>query len=301
MGEDGLVPATQLPAGQGTGAPVNASYVTISAEAGLSNETLFGSALTLYPGTLSDHTGTLSDDQHGARGIITNAHALTDLSGTLASGQHGNRSGEAGTLHASAQVSGVEVTANKGVVGGYAPLVGTLVPTVNLGGAGATGTSFLRGDQTWNVPAVGGESENVVRLTGSLISTATAFADCTGLSFSVGANSDYVFEVFLIYTTAQTAVGINLGVNGPGTPTALAGRIIGYTAGTTISGKHFNSYNQAGLVQSAALAGNNFADMRGLLRNGGTAGTLILRVATEVQGTPVTVGTGSVIRWRQTF
>jgi hypothetical protein len=37
----------------------------------------------------------------------------------------------------------------------FAPLVSGKVPTVNLGGAGADATKYLRGDQSWQVPAGG--------------------------------------------------------------------------------------------------------------------------------------------------
>lgn len=41
----------------------------------------------------------------------------------------------------------------KGAASGYASLgSGTKVPTAELGGAGADGTKFLRGDQTWAAP-----------------------------------------------------------------------------------------------------------------------------------------------------
>lgn len=49
--------------------------------------------------------------------------------------------------------------ASKGAASGLAPLdAASKVPTVNLGGAGADNTKFLRGDQTWAVPAGGGLS-----------------------------------------------------------------------------------------------------------------------------------------------
>ena len=49
--------------------------------------------------------------------------------------------------HASA---GYELLTNKGITSGYAGLdAGSKVPTVNLGGAGASGSTYLRGDQTW--------------------------------------------------------------------------------------------------------------------------------------------------------
>jgi hypothetical protein len=46
---------------------------------------------------------------------------------------------------------------SKGQANGLAPLgASSKVPTVNLGGAGADGTKYLRGDQTWAVPSGGG-------------------------------------------------------------------------------------------------------------------------------------------------
>jgi len=45
----------------------------------------------------------------------------------------------------------------KGAASGYASLdAGTKVPTAELGGAGADNTKYLRGDQSWQVPAGGG-------------------------------------------------------------------------------------------------------------------------------------------------
>jgi hypothetical protein len=57
-------------------------------------------------------------------------------------------------LSAAAPHSGHELISNKGAVSGYAPLDATQkIPTANLGGAGASGSNFLRGDQTWAVPS----------------------------------------------------------------------------------------------------------------------------------------------------
>ena len=56
-----------------------------------------------------------------------------------------------GTLQTSAvTTAGGEVTSNKGVANGYAPLNGNgIVPTANLGSSNASNTTFLRGDSTW--------------------------------------------------------------------------------------------------------------------------------------------------------
>ncbi len=52
-----------------------------------------------------------------------------------------------------------EKVGNKGGGSGYAPLdAGSKVPAVNLGGAEATGSKYLRSDQTWQTPAGGSEA-----------------------------------------------------------------------------------------------------------------------------------------------
>ena len=60
-------------------------------------------------------------------------------------------------ISAGAPHSGHEATVNKGAVSGYAGLgANSVVPTVQLGSGSASGTTYLRGDQTWATPAGGG-------------------------------------------------------------------------------------------------------------------------------------------------
>jgi pectate lyase-like protein len=85
-----------------------------------------------------------------------------------------------GALKTSAVSSAsAELTSNKGQTSGYAPLDSTSkVPTVNLGGAGASGSTFLRGDQTWTaVPGAADATpiaKGVMQLAGDLSGTAGA-------------------------------------------------------------------------------------------------------------------------------
>ena len=59
--------------------------------------------------------------------------------------------------------SNVEVQGNKGAASGYCGLdAGTKVATVNLGGAGADNTKYLRGDQTWVAPPGAGDMTKAV-------------------------------------------------------------------------------------------------------------------------------------------
>lgn len=64
--------------------------------------------------------------------------------------------------------------ASKGIASGLAPLdANSKVPTVNLGGAGADNTKYLRGDQTWQVPPGGSTVGYVVEARAASQATTT--------------------------------------------------------------------------------------------------------------------------------
>jgi len=161
-------------------------------------------------------------------------------------------------------------------------------------------TTFLRGDATWATPAGGGESENIVRATADSSNSTTTFADATGLSFSVAANKDYIFEAFILFQSNTATVGIKLGVNGPTSPTAVGLQthiptsLVATTHGVAIA-------YDSGTASSATPTINVSypAFITGYIRNGANDGTLTIRFAAETAGT-VKVMTGSVIRYRQT-
>jgi len=205
-------------------------------------------------------------------------------------------------LAASAPHSGHEQTANKGAASGYAPLdAASKVPTVNLGGAGASSLNYLRGDQTWVTPAGGAEVEQIVRTTGDITNSTTTFADVTGLTFAVAANTDYIFEAWLIFRSDTQTTGIKFAVNGPASPTAVVIQthipitLVSVTQGAAVA------YDSGTASASVAVINTSYlGHVTGIIRNGANSGTLAIRFAAETTGI-VKIMTGSVLRYRQTL
>ena len=145
----------------------------------------------------------------------------------------------------------------------------------------------------------GSDAENVVKLAADVTNTTTTLADTTGLSFTAAANTTYLIEIWVTYTTAATTTGINLSVNGPATPTSIS--FLRFTGLSTNAGavSNFNAYD-AGTANASALSGVNTAIVEAVLANAGTSGTFILRFASEVATSAVTIKAGSTLRFRDT-
>lgn len=83
--------------------------------------------------------------------------------------------------------TGYQKESEKGAANGYAELdAGGKVPTAQLGGAGADNTKFLRGDQTWQVPA-GGGAHDILSATHSDVDDADTPVDGDVLTWDDGA------------------------------------------------------------------------------------------------------------------
>lgn len=154
----------------------------------------------------------------------------------------GTQPGPGAHSHPQADVTGLvtdialrELAANKGIPAGYAGLnVGGLVPTAQLGLGVANSSTFLRGDQTYAVPATAGGSGPVVAA--SLATDAPANLTTTGvmvagLSLPVGPGT-YAFTYNLVYRSAATTTGAKFGVNHTGTTTLFVATARLSTTGT---------------------------------------------------------------------
>jgi hypothetical protein len=122
--------------------------------------------------------------------------------------------------------AGAEAATNKGQALGYAPLdTASKVPTANLGGSGASGSTFLRGDQTWStVPGASDatpSAKGLVQLAGDLSGTAAA-PNVTGLS-----------RVFNIadYGATHAATDNQAAINNAITAASSAGGVVYFPSG----------------------------------------------------------------------
>lgn len=137
------------------------------------------------------------------------------------------------------------------------------------------------------------------RLASDLTSTATALANATGLSFAVEANKDYRWDADLTFRSAATTTGIHLAVSGPASPTSCCCMIMIADGGTS-QADWGTGYDNGQMSAAVYAADTDYpARLSGIFRNGANAGTFILRFASEVAASQVTIKAGSVIRWQQ--
>jgi hypothetical protein len=121
--------------------------------------------------------------------------------------------------------------------------------------------------------------------------------DITGLSFSMAADTNYLIEAYLIYTTTASATGSEFGVSGPASPTRI--NLQGYSANTATAESN-NVVTAFGSIIANAngSTANRPARIVGVVRNGAFPGTFQLqgKVETGISGT-LTVKTGSVLAY----
>lgn len=149
----------------------------------------------------------------------------------------------------------------------------------------------------------GSESENVVRTTGDITNNTTTFADITGLSFTMVANKDYIFEAWILFQSNTAATGIKFAGNSAAAATAfglLAHIPIAltlYASCVTLAARAYDTGTPS--VSVDATNSNLLCKIDGLVRCGASGGTFALRFAAETTGV-VKIMTGSVLRYRQT-
>jgi hypothetical protein len=138
----------------------------------------------------------------------------------------------------------------------------------------------------------GGGGPVVARKSADQASTSTTFADVTGLTFSINASTTYSIVCELSYLTAATTTALQIALNGPASPTALRYTVQTATSATAMHNASQSAYDT---VTNAASALTTALPVRltGTVENGPNAGTLALRMRTEVAASSVTIQRGS--------
>lgn len=167
------------------------------------------------------------------------------------------------------------------------------------GQTGQTGPAGQTG-QTGPAGPTGPASWSRTKITADVSNSTVTLADVTGLSFPVAASSDYEFHFLIPFVSVATTTGIAVALNGPASPTLLAVKIEVPISATATVDRHTNAYNTEALGTGVDVASvPRLVQIRGVLRNGATAGTVIARFRSEVAASAVTVKAGAMVRWQQ--
>lgn len=147
---------------------------------------------------------------------------------------------------------------------------------------------------------LGGDSESVVVKTGDTPNSTTNLADAAGLTFNADANSVYIVEVFLLWDTSATTVGLKVSATATGSPTIQSGHFITDAAAGTPDSTSWNTNDGGSTVPTSAspYTTYNIGKVNAILKTSGSTSVWQLRFAAETTGT-ITIKGGSVLRYRK--
>lgn len=163
------------------------------------------------------------------------------------------------------------------------------------GDKGPDGDQGVQGDKGPTGDA-GTSNFSIIIKSGTTANSTTNLANCDGLTFVAAANKTYLIEVFLIWDTSATTVGIRATLSASAAVTRLAGHFIADAAAGTPDSSSFNASNVVTTTSASAFTTNNMGVIRAVLVNSSSANTIWVRFAAETTGT-ITVNPGSVLRY----
>ena len=306
----------------GGGAPADATYITQTCNASLSNEqcmSALGTGIvisTTTTGVQSIYAGSACGANTVARstsasGVLTCSAidlGSADVTGSLPGG---NVSGAVATATAlannptdcGADQYATSIAANGnltcgGITGGQvtgAVATATALasnPTDCAGGQYATAIA-ANGDLTCATPAGGGDPWTRVVTTGDITDNTLANAtNITGLSWAVSAATNYRARCYMVTDAAAATTGVRVGVTGPASPTQLTWTRDSCASAVAARHASFTSYTADGTTASAGTTRCvDVVDF--ILLNGVNAGTIQWTLGTEIDTSQVAVRIGS--------
>lgn len=138
----------------------------------------------------------------------------------------------------------------------------------------------------------------VVKLTTSRLDNVgfSTFTDCVGLSFAVTSGTTYHFRATIIYDSAATATGAVFAVSGPAFTRLGYRSRYSLTTSSEIT-NYVSAYDSpAAAAATSAMTTGNTASLEGTVTPSAN-GTLIVRFATETDGSAITIQAGSILEY----
>jgi hypothetical protein len=164
-----------------------------------------------------------------------------------------------------------------------------------------SGTTFLRGDNTWATPSGGSDPWTYVTLGSDFVTSSATAVSVTGLAFTPVANTNYQFEGIFMLRTATATTGPRPGLAWPTGMTDGVARF--FTPSSATANLQTNgNVNATILVAVGGLPNNTqsyMGTLDGIAQAGATpSGNIQVNLASETGGTNVTMKAGSFIRYR---
>jgi hypothetical protein len=134
------------------------------------------------------------------------------------------------------------------------------------------------------------------KVSSDIATTSTSYADVTGLTFPVVANTDYVISCTLSYQSSATTPGLAFSVNGPASQTMMSSVLNAFTGASanTNTGYTYRAYDTGtGISGVPVVSATYTAKMDTVFRNGANAGTFAIRYKSLSASVTATVKAGS--------
>lgn len=158
------------------------------------------------------------------------------------------------------------------------------------GSAGATGAAGTNGTNGTNGL---GYAARAIKTSADQVLIGSTFATVTGLDMAVAANTNYMFEYWILADVDATTTGVDVAVSGPANPTQIAYECEVYTSATATAKTSATAYDANSANANSAGAAQRWYKVKGVLRNGANAGNLSARIKREAVGTGPNVRAGS--------
>lgn len=136
-------------------------------------------------------------------------------------------------------------------------------------------------------------------LASDISTTSTTLVNATGLSFAVAANTRYIFEADVIWSSNSLTEGVGISFSGPASPTLIVWDFRSFSALTTLRSRMGRAWDDGSTAITAvdSINANVPGRVNGVFVNGANAGTFTMRYLAGT-GVTATIKAGSMLRYR---